>query len=60
VSKLFAGGDAVIAASDIANPHPIYRAVVPMTDSATVQSMLVAALKKAAAAAPSGEGCQVM
>ena len=58
VSKLFAGGEVAIAGGDLHHPGAVYRTVVRMTDAATVQSMLVAALKQAAANAPAGAGCE--
>lgn len=58
LAGFFDSGDMTIAAGELHNGKAIYKAVIPMTDSKTIQAMLVAAMKKAAAAAPAG--CQAL
>lgn len=63
LAKLFEpAGDVVVAAADLGGPSdgPVYQGVLHMTDQATVNAMIAAAMKQAAAAAPSGTGCTPM
>lgn len=49
--------DLAIAAGDLKNGSAIYRVAIHMTDPDTRNRMIGDALKKAASAAPAGEGC---
>jgi len=59
LGKILGGaGLVVVAAGDMKGGGIIYQAAIDMPDVATRNTMIASAIKKAAAAAPSGEGCQ--